>query len=317
MRPQVSIVMPCYNAARHLPRSIGSVQAQTFGGWELIAVDDGSTDDTWAVLSALAAQDGRIRPVQQANAGAAAARNRGLDEAGAPLVAFLDADDTWEPEFLQKMSAALADDPQAGIAYCGWQQHGLGGGRDEPFVPPEYETGDKVDVFLGGCRWPIHAALTRRALIMEAGKFDATLSSCMDYDLWLRLAPQVRLVRVPEVLAHYWHHGGGQITSNRARIALNHWRAQRKFLATHPEQAAHLGARRVRELTAGELLQRGYASYWRRDLPAARAIFRAVMRQGYGGVRDWAYMLPAWLPLPWHAWLLQHRDRKVPHADHR
>lgn len=300
--------MPCYNAARHLGRSIGSVQAQTFGQWQLIAVDDGSTDDTWAVLTAMAARDDRIRPLRQANAGAAAARNRGLDVSDTPLVAFLDADDTWEPTFLQQMTAALAADPMAGIAYCGWQQHGLGGGRDEPFVPPEYEGTDKVDVFLGGCRWPIHAALTRRSLILGAGKFDETLSSCMDYDLWLRLAPQARLIRVPEVLAHYWHHGSGQITSNRARIALNHWRAQCKYLAAHPSEAARLGHQRVRDLTAGELLQRGYAAYWRRELSAARAIFRTVMRQGYGRPRDWAYMLPAWLPQTWHAWLLHRRD---------
>ncbi len=155
-------------------------------------------------------------------------------------------------------------------------------------MPPDYEGTDKVDVFLGGCRWPIHAALTRRALIMDAGEFDATLSSCMDYDLWLRLGTQTPLVRVPEVLAHYWHHGAGQITSHRARIALNHWRAQRKYLAAHPDQAARLGAHRVRELTAGELLHRGYSCYWRRDLRAARTIFRAVMRQGYGRPQDWA-----------------------------
>lgn len=309
MTARVSIIMPCWNAAGHLARSVGSIRAQTAGDWELVVVDDGSTDDSWAVASALAARDGRIRTLRQANAGAAAARNRALDEARAPLVAFLDADDTWEPTFLQEMTAALAADPQAGIAYCGWQHHGLGGGRDDPFVPPEYEGTDKVEVFLGGCRWPIHAALTRRALIIDAGKFDPMLSSCMDYDLWLRVAPQVRLVRVPEVLAHYWHHGSGQITSNRARIALNHWRAQRKYLDAHPAEAARLGRRRVRELTAGELLQRGYTAYWRRDLPAARAIFRAVMRQGYGGARDWAYMLPAWLPLPWHTGLLKRRDQ--------
>lgn len=309
MSPSVSIVMPCYNAAGHLQRSVGSVLAQTFGDWELLVVDDGSTDESWTVLSALAARDERILTARQSNAGAAAARNRALDEARAPWVAFLDADDTWAPTFLQSMTAALAAEPDAGIAYCGWQQHGLGGGRDAPFVPPDYEPTDKIDTFLGGCRWPIHAALTRRSLVMAAGKFDVTLSSCMDYDLWLRLAPQVRLVRVPEVLAHYWHHGTGQITSNRARIALNHWRAQRKFLDAHPEHTARLGSRRVRELTAGELLQRGYTAYWRRDLPAARAIFRAVMGQGYGGARDWAYMLPAWLPLPWQAWLLERRDQ--------
>jgi len=306
--PLVSIVMPCYNAARHLERSVGSVLAQTLGEWELLVVDDGSTDESWAVLSSMASRDARIRTFRQRNAGAPAARNRALDEALAPWVAFLDADDTWEPEFLQNMTTALGAAPDAGIAYCGWQQHGLGGGRDTPFVPPDYEATEKVEAFLGGCRWPIHAAVTRRSLIVSTGKFDLTLPTCEDYDLWLRLAPQVRLVRVPIVLAHYWHHGKGQTTSNRARIALDHWRVQRKFLDAHPEHTARLGVRRVRELTVGELLERGYIAYWQRDLSAARAIFRAVMKQGYGNTRDWVYMLPAWLPQSWHAWLLQRRD---------
>lgn len=308
MSPKVSIVMPCYNAAEHLSRSVASVQAQTFADWELVAVDDGSRDATWAVLEGLRDADQRIRPFQQPNAGAAAARNRALADARGAYIAFLDADDTWEPGFLQAMLDAMRAAPQAGIAYCGWQNIGLGGGRDEPFVPPDYEHTDKADALLGGCRWPIHAALVRADLIRQAGGFDVGLSSCMDYDLWLRLGTEHPLVRVPQVLAYYHHHGGDQITRNRARVALNHWRAQHKFLQAHPDVAQRLGRRRVRQLTAGELLHRGYVSYWKRDLAAARPIFRAVMKQGYGGWKDWLYMLPAWLPEAWHRRLLSRRD---------
>lgn len=309
MAPLVSIVMPCYNAAAHLPASTGSVLAQTRPDWELLIVDDGSSDDSWPQLQRLASQDARIRVFRQANAGAAAARNRALTEARGEFTAFLDADDTWHPEFLDAMVAALASAPQAGLAYCGWQNLGLGPGRDDPFVPPDYETPDKTEALLGGCRWPIHGALVRTRLIREAGGFDEGLSSCMDYDLWLRLGTRHPLVRVPRVLAYYHHHGGEQITRNRARIALNHWRAQRKFLAADPSLGVTLGKRRLRELTAGELLHRGYTSYWKRDLPAARQIFRAVMKQGYGSPRDWLYMLPAWLPEAWHRRLIGLRDR--------
>lgn len=304
----VSVVTPCYNAAAHLQRSIGSVQAQGFADWELVVVDDGSKDDSWAVLEAMAAQDGRIRPLRQANAGAAAARNRGLAAARGHYVAFLDADDTWAPDFLGTMVAALDADPGAGVAYCGWQNLGLDEARSKPYVPPDYESGDKVDTMLGGCPWPIHGALSRLALVRAAGGFDEGLSSCMDYDLWLRLATGHRVLRVPNVLAFYHHHGGEQITRNRTRLAMNHWRAQRNYLTAHPDAAAHLGRRRLRELTAGELLHRGYVAYWQRDLGAARAIFRAVMKLGYGGPKDWAYMLPSWLPESWHRTLLRLRD---------
>jgi GT2 family glycosyltransferase len=310
MHQTVSVIMPCYNAASHLPASVESVQAQTHTNWELVIVDDGSTDDSWQVLQNLAHADSRIRIFQQPNAGAAAARNRALREARGANTAFLDADDTWHAEFLHTMTAALAAKPDAGIAYCGWQNIGLGKGRDEPFIPPEYENSDKVESLLGGCRWPIHGALVRTHIIKDAGCFDENLSSCMDYDLWLRLGTIHPLVRVPRVLAYYHHHGGEQITHNRARIALNHWRAQRKYLHANPNVINVLGEKRILQLTTGELLHRGFVSYWKRDLPAARKIFRAVMEQGYGTLSDWMYMLPALLPESWHRRLIELRDRK-------
>lgn len=315
MKPKVSIVMPCYNAAAHLQTSIGSVLAQTLQDWELIIVDDGSTDDSWQTLQKLAQADSRIRVFQQANAGAAAARNRALHEARGAYTAFLDSDDAWHPEFLEAMLTALDSDPDAGIAYCGWQNIGLGKGRDEPFIPPEYENSEKIESLLGGCRWPIHGALVRTHIIMDANCFDENLSSCMDYDLWLRLGTTHPLIRVPRVLAYYHHHGGEQITRNRARIALNHWRVQRKFLRATPSVIDSLGKQRVRALTVGELLKRGYACYWKRDLLAARQIFRTVMKQGYGTPTDWKYMLPAWLPISWYQRLIGLRDKKTQTSD--
>jgi len=309
MTPHISIIMPCYNAAAYLPQSVGSVLAQTRSNWELVIVDDGSTDASWQELQRLAAADPRIRVFRQPNAGAAAARNRALLDAHGVYTAFLDADDTWHPEFLEAMEAALDNDPGAGIAYCGWQNMGLGGGRDDPFVPPEYEHSGKTESLLEACRWPIHAALVRTRLIHDCGRFDERLSSCMDYDLWLRLGTIHRLIRVPRVLAYYHHHGGEQITSNLARIALNHWRVQQKFLSKNPAIRDKLGNDRLREITDGELLKRGYASYWNRDLGAARQIFRAVMARGYGKAKDWEYMLPALLPLFLHQALIRLKDR--------
>lgn len=294
--PSVSIVMPCFNASQHLEMSIGSVQAQTRPDWELIVVDDGSTDGSWAALNALAVADTRVRIFQQPNLGAAAARNHGLREVRGRYTAFLDSDDTWDPRFLESMVAALESEPDAGIAYCGWQNLGVAGGRGAPFIPPDYENQTKLEALLEGCRWPIHGALTRSELIQECGGFDETLSSCMDYDLWLRLGTSHRLALVPQVLAYYHHHAGEQITKNGARIALNHWRAQRKFLEQHADARIQLGERRIRDLTDGGLLQRGYAAYWKRDLAAARKIFRRVMTQRYGGPKDWLYMLPCLLP---------------------
>ena len=300
---RVSIIMPCYNAAAHLPSSVGSVHGQTLGDWELIIVDDGSTYTSRQELERLAATDPRLRVFHQSNVGAAAARNRALREVRGIYTAFLDADDTWHPEFLETMVTALNGNANATIAYCGWQNLRPGGSNDAPFVPPDYENSSKIEALLGGCRWPIHAAMVRSPAIHDCGGFDESLSSCMDYDLWLRMATLHRLVRVPKVLAYYHHHGGGQITHDRVRIALNHRRVQQKYVRANPALRQRLGNHRITELTDGELLKRAYVCYWQRDLPAARQLFRAVMARGYGTAGDWQHMLPALLPLSLH-WML-------------
>ena len=301
-QPLVSIIMPCYNAAAHLTQSVGSVLAQTFSGWELITVDDGSDDTT---LSWLRAQtDPRIQVHTQPNQGVSAARNAGLALARGQYVAFLDADDTWAPAFLASLFAALQARPDAVLAYCGWQNTGLPGQRGAPFIPPDYETPDKRETLFAGCRWPIHAALIKREAIVGAGGFDPHLKNAEDYALWLEIAASQPIVRVPEVLAYYHFHGGIQASGNRARAALHLLAAQQSYLIRYPAFAAQLGRTRRRQLLYGNLLTQGYENYWKRDLPAARVIFRRVIRAGYGRIKDWFYMLPALLPLAMHKFLL-------------
>jgi GT2 family glycosyltransferase len=299
--------MPCYNAAAHLPASVASVLAQSLDDWELIAVDDGSSDSTLAWLRTQS--DPRIRVHTQTNQGVSAARNAGIALAQGRYIAFLDADDTWDTRCLSLLAAALDDRPEAVLAYCGWQNLGVAGGRGEPFVPPDYETADKAETLFAGCRWPIHAALVKREAVLAANGFDPALKNAEDYALWLNVATTAPIVRVPEVLAFYHFHGGAQASADHARAALQFWQAQRHFLAAHPAFGNGLGRARMRALTTGELLKRGYARYWQRDLPAARRIFRAVMQQGYGTLSDWKYMLPAWLPESWHRWLIGQRNQ--------
>lgn len=294
--PHVSIIMPCYNAAAHLARSVGSVQAQTFDDWELVAIDDGSGDDTAARLAAMAADDPRIRVFTQPNGGVSRARNRGLSEARGRCIAFLDADDDWHRDFLARMTGALRAEPDAVLAYCGWQNIGLSGGRAQPFVPPDYETPDKREKLFAGCRWPIHATLTRREAVTAAGGFDTALKNAEDYAMWLRIAGRAPITRVAEVLAFYHFHSGTQASSAHARAALDFADAQLDYLADHPDFTATLGADRIRQMVFGTLLTRGNECFWKRNLKDARLIFRRVMAARYGGATDWLRMLPALLP---------------------
>lgn len=292
--PRVSIVIPCFNAEHHLPRSFASIFAQTYTDWEIVAIDDGSSDGTHAWL--LGRESERVKVLTQPNRGVSAARNTGLAIARGELIAFLDSDDTWSPSFLETMVAAISSSREVGLVYCGWQNVGVDGPRGEPFIPPDYEHGDKKAKLLASTRWPIHACITRRELIEAAGGFDVRFTVGEDFLLWLEIACFTRIRLVPKVLAQYIHHGGVQATHDRVRAARQLRDVQSTFLSRHPEITQELGRQQVRKLTDGVLLGRAYEAYWRRDLDAAQPIFRMAFRSGGWSWRDLRYLLPALLP---------------------
>ena len=313
--PRVSVVMPCFNAERYLEQAVRSVMDQTLRAVELIVVDDGSSDQSPQIVSRLQAEFGdRIVHASQVNAGPYAARNHGLRLARGSFVAFLDSDDWWAPDCLEKLHAALLADANAALTYCGWQNIGLEGGRGAPYVPPDYELEDKAARFLrAAAPWPIHAALVRRSVIDEVGGFDLDLPTCMDYDLWLRIAVGRPIRLVPEVLAFYRHHQSGQITSTQWRQARNSWLVKRKFVRQHPQLVRHLSRGELKDLIDGSLLSRGYDKFWRRDLDSAQRIFRMSLVKGGWGAKDLVYLLPSLLPSALYRKVVLSRDRGPRH----
>jgi len=296
MRPRVSIVMPCYNAERHLPVSVGSVLAQSFQDWELIAIDDGSQDGTRAWFEAQ--HDPRIHIVTQANLGVSAARNRGLTLCKGEYIGFLDSDDTWDREFLSTLLAELDEYPDAVLAYCGWQNLGLPGMRGQPFIPPDYEGPDKTRLLLESCRWPIHACLTRQSAVQQVGGFDPELKIGEDFLFWMEVGQLGQLRRVPKVLAFYHHHGDGQATQDRGWAAIDTLRAKQKFLAHHPGVAQRLGEDWVEAVTWGKFVEQANALFWRGDIENARLLYKRALRAGRGTTRDKLRMLACLLPAP-------------------
>ncbi|MDP1680335.1 MAG: glycosyltransferase [Burkholderiales bacterium] len=301
-QPTVSIIMPCLNGEQHIQTAIGSVLAQTFNDFELIVVDNGSTDRTPEILGSI--NDPRLKVLTLPERGVSRARNLGLRKARGAFIAFLDSDDTWNTEFLEKMHSVLVSDSKAMLAYCGWQNLGLPRPRGEPFIPPDYETPDKAAALLEGCRWPIHACLTRRTTIVAAGGFNAQLTIAEDYLLWLECSAQGKLIRVPEVLAQYHHHGGEQATHNRALAAIDTFRAKQFFLQRHPDLATRLGANMVDQLTWGKLIKDGNALHWQGDIESARPVFRKALLAGKGTFPDKLRMLPSLFPLWLHRAIL-------------
>jgi len=313
-KPLISVIMPCYNAAPYVRQAIESVLGQSYAEVELVFVDDGSSDESAAIAAGLAARHPeRMILLAADRRGPYPARNLGLTRASGPLVAFLDADDYWQADFLEKLHARLVA-ADAALAYCGWQNVGATDRTNEPYVPPDYEAGDKLDLLLRAASpWPIHAALTRRSVIDEVGGFDTTLATCMDYDLWLRIGASRPIVRVPEVLAYYRFHPGGQITSKQWRQAENVWIVKKRFAAASPELVARFTRERLDELIDGALLRRGYDCYWRRDLVSAQRIFRRSLRAGGWKLKDLKYLLPALLPERSYVSLIDRADGRDPH----
>lgn len=306
-RPLISIIMPCLNSERHIRGSIDCVFMQTLGDFELIVVDNGSSDRTPVILGTI--MDPRLVVLNQPERGVSRARNLGLQHARGEFIAFLDSDDTWDRSFLEKMHNSLATNPQAVLAYCGWQNVGLPGPRGEPFVPGNYENLDKATSLLEGCRWPIHACLTKRNAILNAGGFNTSLTIAEDYLLWLEVAVNNQIVRVPEVLVQYHHHDGEQATHNRTLSVIDTLRAKQLFLARHPQIAHQVGPKKIEALTWGVLINSGTALYWQGDLNSARPIFRLALLNGHGSLAAKLRMLPSLLPLPLHRAILAAKEK--------
>lgn len=302
--------MPCFNAAAFVEEAVRSALGQSYPRVELVLVDDGSTDDSLNVVTRLQGEFGeRLQLLRSAHAGPYPARNLALAAATGEFIAFLDADDWWEPDFLQSAFDALHSS-RADIAYCGWQNVGSGAPGGQPYVPPAYEDGDPVEHFLRGCPWPIHAALVRREVIAAVGGFSERMFSSMDYDLWIRLLGVTRkMVRVPRVLAYYRWHGSGQISAVKWRQVLHAWQVRCDFIAAHPELVAHLAADKRRELVDAVLLDQGKTLFWRRDLPGAQQLLRQAFRSGAWGVRDLPLLGAAHLPTSVFKRLVQYADR--------
>lgn len=294
----ISVIMPCYDSAPYLAEAIGSVMNQTYAEVELIVVDDGSRDESVAIVrQCIRDYPGRIMLLEQANSGPYPARNFGLSRARGEFVAFLDADDWWSPDCLAKLHAALTGS-QAVLAYCGWRNLGPGAPGTTPHVPPDHGEGlATVSNFLRSCPWPIHAALVRRRAIDAVNGFSVRRFTSMDYDLWLRLyAYDQRLVRVPEVLAFYRWHDHGQISKTKWRQVLDARAVRQDFVNDNPALVDGLDVVLQRELINAPLRKEAYRAHWNRDLISAQKLFRETLKHNAWTVADLKYLIPSLLP---------------------
>jgi glycosyltransferase involved in cell wall biosynthesis len=179
----VSVVIPSYNAATYLPQALASIRTQLRAPDEIVVVDDGSTDDS----PELARRAGARVLRTPTNGGPAAARNLGIREARGDVVAFLDADDLWEPTHLAVLLQLLERHPSAVLAFS--RERRIGGWEGEhPRVLPENEAVDAFWPLLRKNFIPQMGVVARRDALSAVGGYDESMRYAEDYDLWLRLA---------------------------------------------------------------------------------------------------------------------------------
>jgi glycosyltransferase involved in cell wall biosynthesis len=198
----VSVVIPAYRAARTIGRAIDSLLKQTRSPDEVLVIDDGSPDD---LAAALAPYGERVRRVCQANGGAASARNHGIELAKGELIAFLDADDYWEPAKLERQLAVLERSPEVGLIAAHYYIEFPGQPRslNQPPLPLDRDRPLRVggsEILAVARKIWTSTVLLRRAALGE-DRFDTTLKTAEDVDLWMRLALRVPLYLISEPLA--------------------------------------------------------------------------------------------------------------------
>lgn len=204
----ISVVLPCYNGRRYLDEALQSVLAQTYRDFELLVVDDGSTDDSPEIAGRYAAADARVRVIRGGRGGISAALNRGIAEARFPWIARMDGDDVALPTRFERQMAAAAADPGV-VAWGTYARHFgpdgrvLGVSRTGPTTRDEFARlrAAGEDVYL------IHpTTLLRRDVVLRVGGYDGTFDNCEDLELFDRMAEAGPMLAIPEPLLLYRVH---------------------------------------------------------------------------------------------------------------
>jgi len=202
-KPEVSVIIPTHNRAWVLKEAIDSVLAQDFKDFELIVIDDGSTDDTRQILDSYARD---LIVLRQSNRGVSAARNVGIEAAAGHLIAFLDSDDLWLPQKLSAQVNFFNSNPDAVINQTEeiWIRNGV---RVNPKDRHHKFSGMIFERSLALCLVSPSAVMIKRALFDQIGRFDEDLPACEDYDLWLRISCRypVHLIETPLIIKRGGH----------------------------------------------------------------------------------------------------------------
>ncbi len=246
MNPKVSVIIPNYNYSQYIGEAVGSALSQTYKNIEVIVVDDGSKDNSLEILENFA---GRIKIIKQQNAGVSAARNSGVENSDGEFIAFLDADDVWLPEKIEKQINCFSANKNLGLVHVAVQDidahgknlkshfDGLAGSVAEELLLLERS------VILGGGS----GIMIPRKLFDEIGGFDPRLSTSADWDIFYRIANRCEAAFISEVLLKYRIHG--------SNMHGNIQRMEREMLLGFQKAFANKENESIRKTAYGNLFQ--------------------------------------------------------------
>jgi teichuronic acid biosynthesis glycosyltransferase TuaG len=209
--PLVSVIMPAYNADRFIEESINSLISQTYTNWELIIINDGSIDNTQAIAGKFAAADERIIVIKQSNKKAAAARNTGIAHAKGEWIAFLDADDLWVDNKLEKQLQLAFSNPNIGVVFTAGYSYYQADKLNLPYLIIEglSSAADMYTLEYQGNYIPILSVIVKKTHVDTVGLQDesSSVAGCEDWDYWIRLAlAGVTFYGMPDKLFYYRRH---------------------------------------------------------------------------------------------------------------
>lgn len=279
--PAVSVIIPAYNVARYISEALDSVLAQSFKDYEIIVVNDGSTD-TLELERVLERLREHIVYLKQDNRGAASARNTGLYVARGEFVAFLDADDSWHPDFLQSQMGFIESHGEYDLVYADARLIGETQLAGRTFMETSPSRGDVTfeSLITARCNVITSGVVARKQMVLDAGLFDEHLLRAHDFDLWLRMVRSgARAAYQRKVLLNY-RVRADSLSGNaieRVERELEAYDKIERHLDLSPDERA-LIASVVQRLTADLRIEEGKAFLIREDFDAAANKFRASYR---------------------------------------
>jgi len=226
--PSISVVIPVYNRGALTQPTVDSALEQDLppDEVEIILVDDGSTDDTFAILERLYGDNARVRLFSTPNGGVANARNFGLEQARGQFIAYLDHDDLWLPQKLRSQREVMLAHPEAVVVLCAWRvvdENGIDLGRSPLFRADEWERMPTGRILLNLMHHNFIVSMTipliRTRFLRQVSGFDPQMVPCDDWDVWLKLAPLGSFETVREVLAIYSRHENQQSADEERMLA--------------------------------------------------------------------------------------------------